>query len=41
VLNAGKIIMNISLPVLKEEFNNEQYYGLLVEECRKGLKSVV
>jgi hypothetical protein len=41
VASVGRVIMNVSLPVLHPAFKDEDYYALLVEECRQGLKSVV
>jgi hypothetical protein len=41
VTSLAKVVANISLPVLHSCFKVEDYYGLLVEECRAGLKTVL
>lgn len=36
-----RVLLNISLPVLHGSFKEEEYYSILVEECRLGLKNVI
>ena len=36
-----RVVLNISLPVLHPSFDQAQYYGRLVEECRLGLLGVL
>lgn len=41
VTSLAKVVANISLPVLHSSFKVEDYYGLLIGECREGLKAVL
>lgn len=36
-----KVMLNISLPILKPSFREEAYYSQLVELAREGLAAVV
>ena len=36
-----RVLMNVSLPITSPQFREEDYYGCLLEEVKKGLLAVL